>query len=122
MSESGSLAGLKVFVVEDEMLVSMLVEDMLGDLGCEVVGPAASLAEAIPLAETAEMGAALLDLNLAGKSVHPVADILLARKVPFIFASGYGDTSADGPYQGVPSLQKPYRMGDLEKALRDLVG
>lgn len=122
MSESGSLQGLKVLVVEDEMLVSMLVEDMLGDLGCEIVGPAASLSEAIPLAETADIDAALLDLNLAGKSVHPVADILLTRKVPFIFASGYGDMNADGPYQGVPSLQKPYRMGDLEKALRGLVG
>ena len=122
MSGSGALQGLKVFVVEDEMLVSMLVEDMLADLGCDVVGPAASLADALPLAENAEMGAALLDLNLAGKSVHPVAEILQRRQVPFIFASGYGDASAEGPFQGVPTLQKPYRMGDLEKALLALVG
>jgi DNA-binding response OmpR family regulator len=121
MGGSGSLEGLKVFVVEDEMLVSMLVEDMLTDLGCQVIGPAASLGDAIPMAETADIDAALLDLNLAGKSVHPVAGILQNRKVPFVFASGYGDPGGDGPFQGVPMLQKPYRMGDLEKALRSLL-
>jgi DNA-binding response OmpR family regulator len=122
MSGSGSLAGLKILVVEDEMLVSMLVEDMLGDLGCIVVGPAASLEEALILARDAEIDIALLDVNLAGKAIYPVADLLKERGVPYIFASGYGDTHADGPHQGAPTLQKPFRMGDLEQALRELAG
>ena len=120
MGGSGSLDGLKILVVEDEMLVSMLVEDMLGDLGCAVVGPAASLEEALALAGEAQIDIALLDVNLAGKAIYPVADVLKARGVPYIFASGYGDSNSDGPHQGAPALQKPFRMGDLEQALRAL--
>ncbi|MDQ0466629.1 CheY-like chemotaxis protein [Caulobacter ginsengisoli] len=120
MSGSGSLEGLKILVVEDEMLVSMLVEDMLGDLGCTVVGPAASLEEALALAQDSEIDIALLDVNLAGKAIYPVADVLKARGVRYVFASGYGDPNTDGPHQGVPTLQKPFRMGDLEQVLRGL--
>ncbi len=121
MSGSGSLEGLKILVVEDEMLVSMLVEDMLTDLGCSVVGPAASLDEALVLAGDSEIDIALLDVNLAGKAIYPVADVLKARGVPFVFASGYGEPNADGPHKAAPTLQKPFRMGDLEQALRALV-
>ncbi len=122
MGGSRSLEGLKILVVEDEMLVSMLVEDMLGDLGCIVIGPAASLEEALVLARDAQIDIALLDVNLAGKTIYPVADILKERGVPYVFASGYGDSSSEGPHQGAPSLQKPFRMGDLEQALRALAG
>lgn len=122
MNGSGSLEGRKVLVVEDEMLVSMLVEDMLGDLGCVVIGPAASLDEALALAREAEIDIGLLDVNLAGKAIYPVADVLKARGVPYVFASGYGDSNTEGPHQGAPALQKPFRMGDLEQALRAVVG
>jgi DNA-binding response OmpR family regulator len=102
------------------MLVSMLVEDMLADFGCAVVGPAADLGEALELARTGEFDAALLDVNLGGKAIFPVADVLRERGVPFIFASGYGEAGIDASHRGAPVLQKPFREGDLGKALRGL--
>lgn len=118
---SEALSGLRVLVVEDEMLVSMLVEDMLADFGCSVVGPAPDLEEAMSLASTADIDAALLDVNLAGKPIFPVADALKARGVPFAFASGYGAAGVEGDHRGAPVLQKPFRQSDLERALTGLV-
>ncbi len=115
------LKGLRVLVVEDEMLVSMLVEDMLSDFGCLVVGPAPDLDEAMALATTAEIDAALLDVNLAGKPIFPVADALKARGVPFAFASGYGQAGLAEAHRDAPVLQKPFRQSDLERALSSLV-
>ena len=119
MSDS-DLNGLKVLVVEDEMLVSMLVEDMLSDLGCTVVGPAAELEEAMTLATTADIDMALLDVNLGGKPIFPVADALKARGVPFAFASGYGEAGLSEDHRGAAVLQKPFREADLERALKSL--
>ena len=121
MSDNSNLNGLKVLVVEDEMLVSMLVEDMLADLGCQVVGPAAELDEALSLAESADIDLALLDVNLGGKPIFPVADRLKARGVPFAFASGYGEAGLSEDHRGAAVLQKPFREADLAKALRGLV-
>ncbi len=118
---SEALSGLRVLVVEDEMLVSMLVEDMLADFGCSVVGPAPDLEEAMSLASTADIDAALLDVNVAGKPIFPVADALKARGVPFAFASGYGAAGVEGDHRGAPVLQKPFRQSDLERALTGLV-
>ncbi len=103
------------------MLVSMLVEDMLADFGCSVVGPAPDLEEALSLASTAEIDAALLDVNVAGKPIFPVADALKARGVPFAFASGYGAAGVEGEHATAPVLQKPFRQSDLERALSGLV-
>src|SRR6187200_2431178 len=91
MTDPATLKGLRVLVVEDEMMVSMLIEDMLGDLGCTVVGPASRLDEAIALANASELDCAVLDMNLAGQSIFPLADLLRARGAPFAFATGYGD-------------------------------
>lgn len=121
MSDSSNLNGLKVLVVEDEMLVSMLVEDMLSDLGCEVVGPAAEIDEAMTLAQSADIDLALLDVNLAGKPIFPVADALKARGVPFAFASGYGEAGLTEDHKGAAVLQKPFREADLARALKGLV-
>ncbi len=121
MTENAKLQGLKVLVVEDEMLVSMLVEDMLTDLGCSVVGPAAELDEAMTLANSADIDAALLDVNLGGKAIFPVADALKARGVPFAFASGYGEAGLSEEHRGAAVLQKPFREADLARALRGLV-
>jgi len=121
MSNSTDLSGLRVLVVEDEMLVSMLVEDMLSDLGCSVVGPAAELDQAMDLAKTADIDLALLDVNLGGKPIFPVADALKARGVPFAFASGYGEAGLSEEHRGAAVLQKPFREADLAKALRGLV-
>ena len=121
MNDNSNLNGLKVLVVEDEMLVSMLVEDMLSDLGCTVVGPAAELEEAMSLAQNAEIDLALLDVNLGGRPIFPVADTLKARGVPFAFASGYGEAGLSEDHRGAAVLQKPFREADLAKALRGLV-
>ena len=121
MNDNSNLTGLKVLVVEDEMLVSMLVEDMLSDLGCTVVGPAAELEEAMSLAQNAEIDLALLDVNLGGRPIFPVADTLKARGVPFAFASGYGEAGLSEDHRGAAVLQKPFREADLAKALRGLV-
>ena len=120
MSESADLTGLKILVVEDEMLVSMLVEDMLTDFGCFVVGPAADIAEATALALAGGFDAALLDVNLGGKPIFPVADLLRDMGVPFVFASGYGEAGIEPGHRGAPVLQKPFREADLSKALKAL--
>ena len=116
-----TLSSLKVLVVEDEALVSMLVEDMLTDLGCSIVGPAAEIEEALRLAGSAEIDAALLDVNLGGRPIFPVADALKARGVPFAFASGYGAAGLEDGHRGAPILQKPFRQADLERALEGLL-
>jgi CheY-like chemotaxis protein len=114
------LSDLKVLVVEDEALVSMLVEDMLSDLGCTVIGPAAEIEEALRLAGSAEIDAALLDVNLGGRPVFPVADALKARGVPFAFASGYGEAGLSESHRGALVLQKPFREADLRRVLEEL--
>ncbi len=125
MSDHVDLSGLRVLVVEDEMMVSMLIEDMLTDLGCTVVGPASRLDEAIELANTAEIDCAVLDVNLGGQPIFPLADILRAKGAPFAFATGYGDAGLREVDKGSPVLQKPFREGDLARvlgALREAVG
>lgn len=114
------LDGLRVLVVEDEMLVSMLVEDMLMEFGCDIVGPAPDLDQAMTLADTAELDAAILDVNVGGRQIFPVADRLKARGIPFAFASGYGEAGLIEAHRGTPVLQKPFRQGDLERVLKEL--
>ncbi|HSZ53876.1 MAG TPA: response regulator [Caulobacteraceae bacterium] len=118
MNESDGLKGRRVLVVEDEMMIAMLVEDMLADLGCSVVGPAHGLQAAMVLAEeAADLDAALLDVNLAGQPVFAVADVLRARNVPIVFCTGYGDAGLREADRGAPVLQKPYRSRDLAETL-----
>jgi CheY-like chemotaxis protein len=120
MTTPASLHGLRVLVVEDEMMVSMLIEDMLSDLGCVVVGPASRLDEAIELAGRAEIDCAVLDVNLGGQPIFPLADILRAKGAPFAFATGYGDAGLREVDRGSPVLQKPFREGDLARVLGEL--
>ncbi|MGH7025520.1 MAG: response regulator [Caulobacteraceae bacterium] len=113
------LAGRRVLLVEDEAMIAMLLEDMLGDLGCEVVGPAYSLAPALELASSeTSIDVAILDVNLAGRPVYEVADALRARRVPMIFSTGYGDGGLRDVDQSAPVLGKPFRANDLAAALR----
>ncbi|MBP6545688.1 response regulator [Phenylobacterium sp.] len=114
------LTGLRVLVVEDEMMVSMLIEDMLTDLGCIVVGPAARLDEAIALTESEQIDCAVLDVNLGGQPIFPLADILRAKGAPFAFATGYGDAGLRDVDKGSPVLQKPFRETDLARILGEL--
>ena len=114
------LSGLRVLVVEDEMMVSMLIEDMLTDLGCIVVGPVARLDEAIALAESEQIDCAVLDVNLGGQPIFPLADILRAKGAPFAFATGYGDAGLRDVDKGSLVLQKPFRETDLARILGEL--
>jgi len=99
----------------------MLIEDVVKDLGCEVVGPAASRDLAMSLAETEQVDVALLDVNLGGESVFPVADVLKTRGVPFAFISGYGQDGVADRYGDVPTLAKPFRLATVEHTLADLI-
>lgn len=111
----------RVLLVEDEALVAMMVEDLLEDLGCDVVGDApARLDDAVAAAQSAECDFALLDLSLGGVRTYPVADILSARGVPFAFLTGYRTDDLDPAYRDVPVLAKPFRRGDLETILTRL--
>ncbi len=110
---------LRVLVVEDEMLVAMNIEDMLLDLGHEVAGLAGRLEPALALAREAEIDIAMLDVNLAGEQSFPVADALIERGVPFLFATGYGLKGIPERYRNRPVLQKPFREQDLAGALRE---
>ena len=120
MTDRAKLDGLKVLVVEDEMMVSMLIEDMLTDLGCTVVGPAARLDEAMDLARDSDIDCAVLDVNLGGQPIFPLADLLREKGAPFAFATGYGDAGLREVDKGSPVLQKPFREGDLARVLGEL--
>jgi CheY-like chemotaxis protein len=123
MAEVSPLDGRRILVVEDEMMIAMLVEDMLGELGCVVVGPAHTLDEAMEFARVeTNLGAAVLDVNLAGLPVFPVADALKAKGVPAIFSTGYGDAGLRDVDRGSQVLQKPFRAGDLARALTAALG
>jgi CheY-like chemotaxis protein len=95
----------------------MLITDMLEDLGHQVVGPAHDLKEGLNLAATGAFDCAILDISLNGRSSMPIADALRARGVPFMFASGYPPDPGDASFRGVPLLQKPFNMKQVEEAL-----
>jgi CheY-like chemotaxis protein len=104
---------LRVLIVEDEMLVAMNIEDMLLDLGHEVAGIASRLGPALALARDGAFDVAMLDVNLAGDRSFPVADLLIERGIPFLFATGYGLDGIEEKYRDRPVLQKPFRARDL---------
>ena len=117
-----SLADMRLLVVEDELLVSMLIEEILGELGATVAGPYGRLADGLAAAKAERFDGAILDLNLAGESADPLADLLLARGVPFVFITGYQRESIDRRYANVPVLQKPIDATALESVLLTLLG
>lgn len=118
------LAGLRVLVVEDETLVAMLLEDMLGDLGCEVAATASRVAQAVELARDPNQtfDVAILDVNVAGETITPVAEALRERSTPFVFATGYGESGVPEGFRGRPVLQKPFGMADVQARLNDARG
>jgi CheY-like chemotaxis protein len=115
------LTGLRVLAVEDESLVAMWLEDLLTDLGCRVVGPANTISSALTLLAQQPIQAAVLDINIAGEKVFPVADRLAALNVPFVFATGYGVSGVQDPHAHRPVIQKPYTMATLQRALESVV-
>ena len=113
------MSNRRILVVEDEMMISMLIEDMLEDLGYEVVGVAQSLPSSLTMATTkaGEYDMAILDINLAGEQSFPVARLLMDQGVPFMFATGYGQLGLEEPFRSVLTLNKPFQQEDLGKAV-----
>lgn len=108
---------LRILVVEDEMTIALTVEDMLVAMGHEVVGLAMRLPQALKLATEAAIDFAILDVNLDGRMSFPVADVLRARGVPYMFATGYGSPGIDPAYASPRVIKKPYLSRDLERAI-----
>jgi|SRR6185437_10787560 CheY-like chemotaxis protein len=120
MNES-SKALPRVLVVEDEYLIRMLLEDMLADLGYDVAAAVGTIAEASDLAAKGDFNVAVLDVNLDGKEIYPVAAILAKRGLPFVFVTGYGERSLSEPYRDRPALQKPFQVEQLKSMLDGLL-
>lgn len=114
--ERNEAAGLRVLMVEDEMMLAMSLEDLLGMIDCEVV-KASRLNQALALAKTEPIDGALLDVNLAGDRVYAVADELDRRGIPFAFMTGYSASDLRPEWQDRPVLQKPFLLEDLQKVM-----
>ena len=106
-----------VFLVEDEVMIRMMVTDMLEELGYTVAAEAGEINEAIRLAQSTYYDLAILDVNVNGKVISPVADLIKARNRPFIFATGYGSSGLPEEYRDRPSLQKPFQIETLGKVI-----
>ena len=98
-------------------MVAMAIEDMLMSLGFDVLGPAARVKTALDLLDANTVDYAVLDVNLGGETVFPVADRLAAQAVPFVFSTGYGISGVEPRHRDRPVLQKPYSEDDLKRAL-----
>jgi DNA-binding response OmpR family regulator len=116
-----NLNGHRILVVEDEVLIAMLLETALEDAGCIVVGPFSRLDEALEAARRDNFDAALLDVNLAGEKVFPVAELLAARSIPFLLLSGYGDKATPPGHADWPTFGKPFNTDELLLVLSQMV-
>ena len=105
-----------VFLVEDEVMIRMMA-DMLEELGYTVAAEAGEIGEAMRLAESTYFDVAILDVNVNGKVISPVADLIKARNRPFIFATGYGSSGLPEEYRDRPALQKPFQLETLSRAI-----
>jgi CheY-like chemotaxis protein len=114
-------SGRRILVVEDEFLIRMLLEDMLTDLGYDLVGVAGRVEEAAELAKTKDFDLAILDVNLDGHDVYPVADLIIKRGLPFMFVTGYGGRGLPEQYRERPTLQKPFQLDELKRMLDQLL-
>ena len=120
--KSVDLKNVKVFVVEDESLVAMQLEDMLCDLGCDIVGLAMRLNRAHEMLDAGiEVDVAILDVNIGGEKIYPVAERFRRTCVPIVFATGYGRSGVEEEWHGCPILQKPYTTEQIETSIVSLI-
>ncbi len=110
-------SGSSVFLVEDEVMIRMMVADMLSELGYSIAAEAGEINEAVRLAQSIEFDLAILDVNVNGKVISPVADLIAARNRPFIFATGYGSSGLPAEYRDRPALQKPFQIETLARMI-----
>jgi CheY-like chemotaxis protein len=111
----------RILVVEDETLIALEIEDALEALGCEVVGPVSTLQRALELAQRGALDGAILDVTVRGGKTYAVAELLLARGIPFLFASGQSDWTFPPEMRLCPSLAKPFTAVELREHLQSLV-
>jgi CheY-like chemotaxis protein len=116
-----TFTGARVLLVEDEPIVAMCLEDILSELGCVIVGPAAGLDEGLAIAQREKLDGAILDINLQGQRSYPIAKALLKRGVPFVFASGYGGVDETTGIVA-PLIPKPYSEAQIAAALDEMLG
>jgi CheY-like chemotaxis protein len=121
MSAEPAAHPLSILVVDDESMIAMFLEDMLLDLGCTVVGPAGAVASALALIEAGgqTLDGALLDVNLRGELVYPVADALTRLNVPFVFVTGYAGHGIDPRYAAVTAVSKPFPFATIGRVVQD---
>ncbi len=117
-SQENSGAGKRILVVEDELMIRMLLQDMLTDLGYTLAGEAGRIDEALELAKEGQFDVAILDVNLNGQPISPVVDVLIERGLPFVFATGYGQRGVPEAYRRTPTLQKPFQAEALAQAIK----
>jgi CheY-like chemotaxis protein len=115
---STEMISRRVAIIEDEGLVAALLEDMLGDLGHQVVAIAGRIDRAAKLISETSAEIVLLDVNLNGEQTYPLAAALAARGIPFIFSTGYDPSGLKQEWRDAPVLQKPFQAQDLERAMR----
>ena len=104
------------------MMIAVVIEEALRELGCTVAGPTGKLDAALRLAADEALDAAVLDVNIRGDQVFPVAEVLLARGIPFVLASGYGDWALPAAFRNQPRLMKPFTGRELETRVRQMCG
>jgi CheY-like chemotaxis protein len=117
MTKSSDADSYHVFVVEDEALIRMMIVEMLEALGHRISGEAGQITQAVQLARTAEFDLAILDVNIGGHLITPIAEIIALRKRPIIFASGYAPGVIPEPFRDRPALRKPFMVEDMQKAI-----
>jgi DNA-binding response OmpR family regulator len=118
---TGEIRARRVLIVEDEMLLAMNLEDMLVELGHNVIAVATRITQALTLAAESEIDLAVLDLNLAGSLSFPVAEVLRRRGIPFMFATGYGSQGLIENYRNECVLVKPYGLRELQDGINKVV-
>ena len=115
------LTGKRVLIVEDELLVALMIEDFLLEFGCTTIGPFGTLAKALDAARTEMLDLAVLDVNLNGEMVYPVADALAERRIPFLFVSGYGDEAILPDHTDWKVCAKPFKGTDFAAMLSSVL-
>lgn len=119
------LSNRRILIVEDESLVAMLLETILEDMGCTTVGPISNIEDALALLASDEantLDGALLDVNVAGREVFPVAEVLKAKGVPFVFSTGYGQGGLPDEWRAQATIQKPFTEAAVQQALMTALG
>jgi DNA-binding NarL/FixJ family response regulator len=114
----GSLSGRRVLIVEDQSMVAMLLEDTLAELGCEIVGMAASFDEAAEKAASLSFDVAIVDINLNGEHTTTIAERMVLERRPLVLTTGYGSANLPSSLQRIPLLQKPFALQELRRAIR----